>query len=384
MQRDSTGALYSAKDLLNFLSCVHCTALDLRCAGGAVNAPAEKADPYLDLLKRKGNEHEQRYLESVRANGCSVREIARVASIDTMAEATRQAMRDGVDVIYQGALVGHPWHGYSDFLRKVAKPSQLGAYSYEVGDTKLARTPKPKHVLQLCVYSQLVAREQGIMPAQAQVLLGDGREFTLRLNDYRYYCESAQDRFLTFVTGGGRDTEADPCQHCELCRWGDHCDTGWHASDHLSLVARINRTQRKRLVAAGVTTLRALADLNDDATVPKVQSETIKRLRSQARLQYVKRTTNENKVEVLPLEPRRGFARLPRPDEGDLFFDMEGDPVYSMDGSLEYLFGFRYRENGEYAFKAIWAHNREEEKQAFENAVDFIVARLAKYPHAFV
>src|SRR5687767_11445760 len=111
MQRDATGALYSAKDLLNFLSCVHCTALDLRCAGGAVDTPAENSDPYLDLLKRKGNEHEQRYLESVRANGCSVREIARVESIDTMAEATRQAMRDGVDVIYQGALVGHPWHG---------------------------------------------------------------------------------------------------------------------------------------------------------------------------------------------------------------------------------------------------------------------------------
>ncbi len=81
-----------------------------------------------------------------------------------MTEATRQAMRDGVDVIYQGALRSGQWHGYSDFLLRVAMPSKLGDYSYEVADTKLARTAKPKHVVQLCVYSELVAREQGVRP----------------------------------------------------------------------------------------------------------------------------------------------------------------------------------------------------------------------------
>ena len=53
--------------------------------------------------------------------------------------ATLQAMRDGVDVIYQAVLLGDRRLGYADFLRRVEKPSDLGAWSYEVWDTKLAR-----------------------------------------------------------------------------------------------------------------------------------------------------------------------------------------------------------------------------------------------------
>ena len=383
MQRDASSTLYSAKDLLNFLSCVHSTALDLRCLGGTIDVPADEDDPFLSLLKKKGTDHERRYLERLRTEGRSIREIERSESLNEMGDATRRAMRDGVDVIYQGALVSRPWHGYSDFLLKVATPSKLGTYSYEVADTKLARSARPKHVIQLCLYSELVALEQELLPDHAYVLLGDGREVTLRLKDYLYYCQEAEQRLLAFATSAERCTEAEPCQHCEMCRWGERCDTEWEMSDHLSLVASISRTQRKRLVAAGVTTLAALAQL-DHAAVPRVQPETIDRLRSQARLQLIKRTTNENRVELLPLQPRRGFARLPEPNEGDLFFDMEGDPVYSMDGSLEYLFGFHYLEDGEEKYQAFWARNREEERIAFEDAVDFIVERLAKYPKAYV
>ena len=70
-------------------------------------------------------------------------------------------MPSGADIIYQEALLNAPWHGYADFLLRVEAPSALGAYSYEVIDTRLARHTRPKHVVQLCVYSELLAREQG-------------------------------------------------------------------------------------------------------------------------------------------------------------------------------------------------------------------------------
>ncbi len=38
---------------------------------------------------------------------------------------------------------------YADFLERVARPSKLGDFSYEVVDTKLKRSPDPKHLLQL-------------------------------------------------------------------------------------------------------------------------------------------------------------------------------------------------------------------------------------------
>ncbi|CAN5309586.1 TM0106 family RecB-like putative nuclease [soil metagenome] len=377
--------LYSAKDLLTFLGCTHSSALDLQLAGGAITADDDEDDPYLELLKEKGNAHEAHYLEDLKRQGRSVREIARVASLDEMAELTRAAMREGVDVIYQGALVELPWHGYSDFLLRVEKPSALGPWSYEVADTKLARSAKPKHVLQLCLYSQMVAREQDLMPTNAHVVLGDSAQFTFALNDYIYYCDAAKRRFLSFMADKARETFAEPCEHCGMCRWSGRCEKEWDETDHLSLVARLAGPQARKLRSAGVTTLRELAELPTGTSVSKLQPETLARLRDQAKLQFGKRATGTNAVETLPLEPRRGFARLPEPDAGDLFFDMEGDPVYSPEGSLEYLFGFHFLDDdGKETFRAFWAHDRASEKTAFEGALDFIVERLRRFPKAYV
>lgn len=376
--------LYSAKDLINFLGCEHCTALDLAYRGGALAAPAEGEDDYLDLLKDKGLTHERAYLETLREEGKSIREIARIENgLAEMADATRQAMRDGVDVIYQGALVNHPWHGYSDFLLRVEKPSRLGRHSYEVADTKLARSARPKHVFQLCIYSLLVALEQELEPERVHVVLGDNKRVTLKLNDFVHYVDAARERFHAFTSANERETESGRCPHCELCRWIERCEAEWEARDDLRLVARLSASQARKLFAAGVVSLRHLAELNGHP-IQGMQPESLARLKSQARLQLLNRTTGEHKVELLPLEVGKGLARLPQPNDGDLFFDMEGDPVYSADGSLEYLFGFHHVDDGEEKFTPFWAYDRASEKKAFEDALDFMTARMRRYPDAFI
>ena len=70
-------------------------------------------------------------------------------------------MRDGADVIYQAPLADERWYGRADFLRKVAQPSALGAWSYEVTDAKLATETRAGTILQLCVYSTLLEQLQG-------------------------------------------------------------------------------------------------------------------------------------------------------------------------------------------------------------------------------
>ena len=52
---------------------------------------------------------------------------------------------------------------------------------------------------------------------------------------------------------------------------------------------------------------------------------------------------------LLAEEPQRGFALLPQPSPGDLFFDIEGDPFWEPARGLEYLFGVARREDGERA-----------------------------------
>jgi uncharacterized protein len=81
-------------------------------------------------------------------------------------------------------------------------------------------------------------------------------------------------------------------------------------------------------------------------------------------------------------ERRRGFHRLPRPDPGDVFFDMEGDPLE--DDGLEYLFGAWFRHDGGWTFRPFWAHIRAEERVAFERFVDFVVERRREHPGAHV
>jgi hypothetical protein len=65
-----------------------------------------------------------------------------------------------------------------------------------------------------------------------------------------------------------------------------------------------------------------------------------------------------------------------------MFFDMEGDPLF--DGGLEYLFGIITVDDGQERFHPFWAHSRNEEKSAFQAAVDFMVDRLRRYPDAHI
>jgi predicted RecB family nuclease len=381
MHQDSGSVLYSATDLVNFLGCTHSTALDIQQLREPVEFSGD--DPYLELLQAKGIDHERAYLEILRASGLSIIEIDSSVSREERVLLTRKAMSDGIEIIYQGALLGSPWHGYSDFLiKRNDLRSRLGDYAYEVLDTKLSRSAKPKHVVQLSVYSRLIADEQKASPHEMHIVLGDGTKVSLHVSDYAHYCDIARGRFESFANLSRRETVAEPCGHCHFCRWNVRCEDEWDKGDHLSLVANISRVQMTKLRAEGVTTLRQLASLDLSRRVPKLQSETLVRLRSQAALQAARRAGGSPQAEVLALIPQKGFARLPLPDAGDIFFDMEGDPVF--DHGLEYLFGFDHTDDGHVCFTSFWAHDRVQEKKAFQDAVDFIVARLKAHPNAHV
>src|SRR3546814_726830 len=177
MQRWNGSTLFSASDLVNFMGCTHATFLDLRNLSTPVAFPPD--DEQVALLQEKGLAHERDYLAHLKAEGRTVVEIAGDASVEEKAARTRSALREGPDVIYQGAFLDGPWQGYADFLLKVPQPSGLGAFSYEVADTKLSRSPKPKHLIQMGVYADILTREQGTAPERMHVVLGDGTVATV-------------------------------------------------------------------------------------------------------------------------------------------------------------------------------------------------------------
>ena len=381
--------LYAATDIVNFLECEHLTALDLQ----HLETPLQKAvdDEQAELIKDMGFAHEAAYAQKLREQHSSFIDIAATGeSREARHEATIKAMHEGVQIIYQATFLDLPFLGYADFLRRVEKPSSLGAYSYEVLDTKLARTARGKFIIQLAFYTDMLAAVQGVVPQLMHVVLGDGREEAFRVADYAHYFERLKTRFLASVASRtAAKTYPSPCDHCDQCRWRDLCDAQWKADDHLCQIANTLKTHIRKLNAAGVHTLAALARLPADAKVPKVPVPVLNRLRHQASLQLRSRETGENLVEVIVPDPAapaeaglRGFARMPAPAAGDLFFDMEGNPLEV--GGLEYLFGLYYFAGGKAVFKPFWAHSRAQERIAFEAFMDFVTDHLAGHPDAHI
>jgi len=293
--QDLDGTLVvSATDLVGFLECGHLVTLEQLRAAGTLDKPF-RDDPELELIRRRGFDHEQAYLRRLRDEGRGVYEVQQrdARTLDELRAAqdeTVAAMRRGEDVIFQATFFDGRWRGHADFLtRRDDRPSDLGSYSYDVADTKLARRVKAAAIVQMCVYADLLEGLQGIPPETISVVTGDGVANPHRLADYAAYFRAAKARFEERVFNTSADeqpvTYPEPVDHCRVCSWWTLCIDRRRADDHLSLVAGASRLQRRKLVGAEVTTLEALGELDETAAIPGLDPRILERLRRQAALQ---------------------------------------------------------------------------------------------------
>ncbi len=364
MQVQDNRLLLSPSDLTAYLACPHLATLELALARGEIDTPPTD-NAQAELVRRKGDEREACYLQQLRDAGKTVLEIPFEGDFDTAARATAEAIRAAeVDVIYQGCLVSDGWRGFADFLERTPTGT------YEAVDTKLARHAKPAAVLQLCFYTQELARIQGVEPEWMHVVLGTGERESFRPGDFAAYYRRVRDRFARFVEAPPA-TYPYPCEHCSICDFKEACAQRWQDDDHLVGVAGIRRDQIERLGAAGITTLTALGRAGAGTTIPRMAPSTFEKLRDQAGLQL----GADPPWHLLEPEPERGFGLLPKPSPGDLFFDMEGDPFFEPGRGLEYLFGVWSKAR---SYEAIWAGDRAGEQRAFEQLVDLIHERLGQ------
>src|SRR5664280_711189 len=268
MQLIDGAPVYSATDLVGFLACGHRFELERAALAGLVTKPI-RSDPTIELVQARGYEHEKRYRADLRAASRRVVEIPRDGSaantragLDEAAELTFSAMLDGADVVYQATFFDGTWRGHADFLLRVdhapgEADSALGAWHYEVADTKLARHVKASAVVQICSYVDQLSRVQGRQPERLHVALGGSARETvvLRVDDFMAYYRRVKADFLAAAderrVGAPAyppaNTYPDPVAHCDVCRWWATCRDRRRADDDLSLVARITGRQRRAL-----------------------------------------------------------------------------------------------------------------------------------------
>jgi len=336
-------------------------------------------DALMGLLQKQGYAHEDALENDFTAQGLSLLKINAESVADKYTQ-TILAMREGVDVIIQARLEHGCLAGYADFLVKVSGASKLGDYHYEVWDTKLSNKVKPSFVIQLCCYADMLQAMQGKRPDHIVVALGNGEQERLQSKDYFYYYQSLKHSFLDEQKAFSSDQMADPSNSESWANWSEYAEGLLIERDHLFQVATITRSQIKKLHAAGILTMADLANSPEDS-IRGLNSVVWMRLKSQAAIQIASRGKDVPLFEIMKPDDgiKSGLALLPPHSRLDVFFDIEGYPLD--EGGLEYLWGNTYLDDdGERCFKDFWAHNREQEKQAFQAFIDWVYSRWQQDP----
>ncbi|MEW8461630.1 MAG: TM0106 family RecB-like putative nuclease, partial [Candidatus Thiodiazotropha endolucinida] len=326
----------SASDLVGHLNCRHLTALDMDVAEGVLAKP-KHWDPLLEILQERGRRHEAVFVDHLQEEGFSAVEISGVDITPDAVTSTRKAMADGEQIIIQAALQHERWSGRADILRRIEKPSALGSWSYEIIDTKLARETKGGTVLQLCLYADLLEQAQGAAPEYVYVVApwSDFEPQQFRYLDYAAYFRRAKRATEAAIDKKeGQDAYPDPKDHCDVCRWQEQCERRRRDDDHLCLVAGVTKNQITELQANGIGTGSALAAMPSPMPWKPQRGSPLsyEKAREQARIQIETRQAGELRYELLPVAPETGLSLLPPPSDGDVFFDIEGDPFVGEHG----------------------------------------------------
>ncbi|MFG1931195.1 TM0106 family RecB-like putative nuclease [Mycobacterium sp. NPDC048908] len=370
--------VYSASDLAAAARCEYALLRSFDAQLGWGPAVAVE-DELLARTAKLGGEHEQRHLDSLRELADdNVAIIGRPKytfdGLTAAAEQTMRAVERRAPLIYQAAMFDGRFVGFADFL--VLSHSEAGE-RYTLRDTKLARSVKVEALLQLAAYAHTLSAAGVPVADEVELVLGDGATATYRVDELLpVYLprRTALQRLLDDHLAGGTAVswQDDKVRACFRC---PECEIQVRATDDLLLVAGMRVSQRARLVDAGITTVHQLAD--HTGAVDQLSARTVRTLTAQARLQVADRVDGKPPYQVIDAQP---LMVLPDADKGDLFFDFEGDPLWTVDGrewGLEYLWGV-LTVNDE--FHPFWAHDRASERQALLDFLAMVRKRLRRYP----
>ena len=375
----------TAYSVLDFSQCQYKTWLDY------IEKPKrypKNIDPWLEIIRKIGIEHEKSYLEDLKKTN-SVYEIEDSLDFSEKEKETDEAIIKGIDIIYQPFLKYKNYTGSPDFLVK-------NQNIYEPWDVKSAFKLKPENILQICHYSYILNKKFDLMPEYGKIILRDRSVEEIEINKfYDYFC-SINERIKSFISRQKKEPYPSKCNLCNICEYKIYCENIWKKDDHLNQVANISKKQINILEKNNISTLNQLSITSKNSDIKGINKNSLELLIDQSKLQreYLK----NKKLDYQIIFDRKknfsdpskviGFELLPKSDSNDLFFDIEGYPMYfdsSYNSSgLEYLFGVFYKSFDKYVFKKYIATNYAEEKKAFEELVDFFYSHLKKYKNSHI
>ena len=373
----------SPSDLNNFVACKYTVLNEIKYHNKEIRKSPDKAND--KLWKEMGVEHEKRHYKILKEKYKKSITIKSDLNEKDRFDETIRAIQKGYDLIYHAYLIDDNLRGEADFLIKCDTKSDLGDYSYEVYDTKITRNLKPRHITQITAYSDMLGKIQNILPEKMYLIDGSDEYHSFKTIEYIDLFNHSKKEFIKFLSNISKEKiYPEKCSYCNLCDWKDECDKTWENDNYINLVAGSNKSQIEKLKKNKIRTVEQLSKTKLTAIDLKINAESYKKIQLQAQLQEEKRNTGEDKIVILDSDFGKGFYKLPKPDDGDVFFDIEGYP--RMDRPFEYLHGLYYKDKGKLKFKDLWAKNydKESEKNIFIELINFLEKRFEEYPNAHI
>lgn len=393
----------------------------------------------LARLAKLGDDHERNFLAQLQERyGADGVVNATNFSVAELLEAVERR----VPVLFQAPVHSGNLVGRADFLILEEEDN------YAIYDTKLARSAQTSAVLQIAAYARAFDSLGIPINRHGYLVLGSGELTQHSVLDVVPVLDLLQRSYQDLV--GNLDpqhpvrwgTVAQGGSGLRSCGRCDTCEEELVPARDVLLVMGCTTGQRLKLNAAGIYTVEDLAVIAEPAgstfvsgyaNTTGIRDNVLLALAAQAQLflegeeqnrrfqeavalaQEGEMETVDSKVQseglagsdqlgedlvgeklldttrefpgIFRVIDPTAFGLLRAADPEDIFFDFEGDPLYTEQGShqwgLEYLFGWCTRiigGDGRPEFHALWAHNRVEERQAFEQFIDYLTERFNRAP----
>ena len=365
----------SPSDVTAFLACEHLTTLSLRAARGEIASPTT-TNEQAELIFRKGLEHEQAYLEQLRADGKTDRRDPRARRPRLRGRSARDGRRDpsrSVDV----DLPGRPRRRRLARVRRLPRAAAATA-PYEAVDTKLARHGEAgRRAAAHASTRTSSSASRGALPERMHVVLGTRERESFRPRRLRRLLPPRPRRAWSSSSPRSRRRTRGRSITARSAPSSPVCNARWDARRPPD--ARREHPPRPDRAARARGDHDARGARRRAAGTPRSRSmapRTFETLRHQAALQLGHRRTGDAPLRAARARAASAASACCRqPSAGDLFYDIEGDPF------LEPGARARVPAPGSWTrtarFTAIWAHDREEERRALERLIGLFHERLA-------
>ena len=374
----------SAYSVIDFNQCEYKSSLDF------IKSPKEFKpvnDPWLEIIRKIGIDHEKKIISTL-GKESKITIIDDNKTIEERIKLTREAINSGENLIYQGFISHNKFNGIPDLLIKKKK-------YYEPCDIKSSLSLKTDNIIQLCHYAHILKNQFDLMPKTGKIILRDESEIEIEIKKYYDYYLHISEKFSHFLKENTIIEESTKCNLCSKCTYKNFCEENWEKSDNLNQISNIRSSQIKTLLENKINTMTELSKV-DNPERTGLNLNSAKFLIEQAKLQKTYQKSRKLDYKIIYNEKREiideftpiGFQLLPNKDANDLFFDIEGYPMFidpkTKSSGLEYLFGIHFRTFHEPMFKKFVSKNHYEEKKSFEELIDFFYKHIQKFNNSSI